>query len=170
TISDFTSDVRAVTPTGAAELAAPSLIDINTHLRQMQATLTRSTQYIIQTYKNELENYVSNLQRPNRLFREKEQYLDKLTYDMLHHLKRIYQNRLHTYQSLSIRFSHLNPKKKYQQLNETKKELTHRLDRQSKQNLQAKKNQLQLNINQHTQYNQLEKKKRDKAITFNTDV
>ena len=169
TISDFTSDVRAVTPTGAAELAAPSLIDINTHLRQMQATLTRSTQYIIQTYKNELENYVSNLQRPNRLFREKEQYLDKLTDDMLHHLKRIYQNRLHTYQSLSIRFSHLNPKKQYQQINETKKELTRRLDRQSKQILQAKKQQLQLYIHQLALLNPLEIMKRGYAIPYNMD-
>src|SRR5699024_534652 len=128
TISDFTSDVRAVTPTGAAELAAPSLIDINTHLRQIQATLTRSTQYIIQTYKNELENYVSNLQRPNRLFREKKQYLYKLTDVMRHNLKIIYLKLLHTNQSLSIRFSHLKTKKQYQQINETKKELTRRLD------------------------------------------
>src|SRR5699024_12667931 len=72
TISDFTSAVRAGTPTGDAELAAPSLIDINTHLRHMQATLTRSTQYIIQTYTNELKNYVSILQRPNRLITEKD--------------------------------------------------------------------------------------------------
>src|SRR5699024_12377556 len=108
----------------------------------------RSTQYIIQIYKNGWENYVSNLQRTNRLFREKEQYLDKLTDDMLHHLKRIYQNRLHTYQSLSIRFSHLTPKKQYKQLNETKKELTRRLDRQSKQIVQAKKPQLQIHTHQ----------------------
>src|SRR5699024_12879960 len=120
-----------------------------------------------QTYKNELENYVSNLQRPNRLFREKEQYLDKLTDDMLHHLKRIYQNRLHTYQSLSIRFSHLNPKRQYQQLNETKKELTRRLDRQSKQILQEKKQKLQLYIHQLALLNPLEIIKRVYAIPYN---
>src|SRR5699024_2902742 len=71
TISDLTSDVRAVTPIGAAELAATSLIDIIIHLREMQATLTPSMHYTIHTNKNDLENYVSNLQRPNRMFREK---------------------------------------------------------------------------------------------------
>src|SRR5699024_1311811 len=136
---------------------------------QMQATLTRSTQYIIQTYKNELENYVSNLQRPNRLFREKEQYLDKLTDDMLHHLKRIYQNRLHTYQYLSIRFSHLNPKKQYQQLNETKKELTRRLDRQTKHIIQAISQPLQLYIHLLAILNPHEIMIRGYTIPYNMD-
>src|SRR5699024_12478157 len=102
--------------------------------------------------------------RTNRIIREKEQYLDKLTDDMLHHLKRTYQNRLHTYKSLSIRFSHLNPKKQYQQINETKKELTRRLDRQSKQILQAKKQQLQLYIHQLALLNPLKLIKRDYYI------
>src|SRR5699024_4661200 len=61
------------------------------------------------------------------------------------------------------------PKKQYQQLNETKKELTRRLDRQSKQILQAKKQQLQLYIHQLALLNPLEIMKRGYAIPYNMD-
>src|SRR5699024_5840507 len=69
----------------------------------------------------------------------------------------------------SIRFSHLNTKKQYQQINETKKELKRRLDRQTKQIIKAKKQQLQQYNNQLAHLNTLEIMKRGYAIPYNMD-
>lgn len=171
TISDFTSDVRAVTPTGAAELAVPSLLEIKTRLQQLQTTLTRSTQSIVQSYKKELQQHLhaAALQKPNRLFREKEQYMDKLSDDMQLHLNRVFQNRSHMYQALSIRLTHQNPKQQCRQLKETTKELTRRLNRDQSHILQLKKQHLQMLIHRLTLLNPLEIMKRGYAIPYNKD-
>jgi len=46
TIADFVADLRAATPTAAAEIAAPNIVDIVTHLRGLQSRLNRGLQNI----------------------------------------------------------------------------------------------------------------------------
>ncbi len=49
TISDFVADLRAPTPTGAAEMAVPNTIDVNNHLNNLSIRLNR---YISSRLKN----------------------------------------------------------------------------------------------------------------------
>lgn len=42
TISDFVSDLRAPTPTGAAEIAVPNLVDLISHIEQLKIRLKES--------------------------------------------------------------------------------------------------------------------------------
>ena len=80
TISDFVADLRATTPTGAAEMAVPDIRDIVKLLNQIDIRLLNSTQNIINMRKevlNKLDNaYV--LKNPLAIYEIKGQKFDNL--------------------------------------------------------------------------------------------
>lgn len=80
TISDFVADLRAPTPTGAAEMAVPDIRDIVKLLNQIDIRLLNSTQNIINMQKevlNKLDNaYV--LKNPLAIYEIKGQKFDNL--------------------------------------------------------------------------------------------
>jgi exodeoxyribonuclease VII large subunit len=80
TISDFVSDLRAPTPTGAAEMAVPNITDFYNYLNQIYIRLNKSTSTIIKTKKDYLnslkESYV--LKNPMNIYEIKEQNFDNL--------------------------------------------------------------------------------------------
>ena len=53
-ILDFVCDVRAATPTAAAELALPDIYSVNMQLAGYERTVRRQTENIISSYKNRL--------------------------------------------------------------------------------------------------------------------
>ena len=80
TISDFVADLRAPTPTGAAEMAVPDIKDITKLLSQIEIRLLNSTANIININKevlNKLQNaYV--LKNPLAIYEIKGQKFDNL--------------------------------------------------------------------------------------------
>ncbi len=80
TISDFVSDLRAPTPTGAAEMAVPNISDFYNYLNQIYIRLNKSTNTIIKTKKDYLnslkDSYV--LKNPMNIYEIKEQNFDNL--------------------------------------------------------------------------------------------
>lgn len=60
TLSDFVSDVRASTPTAAAELVTPNLIDIKNRLAFNNDKINRRIIYILEDYKTRILNSNSN--------------------------------------------------------------------------------------------------------------
>lgn len=52
TLTDFVADLRAPTPTGAAEMAVPNLKDIDAMLKQYEIRLTKSVNNKITNYQN----------------------------------------------------------------------------------------------------------------------
>ena len=56
TIADFVADLRAPTPTGAAEMAVPNLLDIKTILEQLEIRLNKHIKNALNTHIKKLDN------------------------------------------------------------------------------------------------------------------
>jgi exodeoxyribonuclease VII large subunit len=80
TICDFVSDLRAPTPTGAAEMAVPNISDFYNYLNQIYIRLNKSTNNIIKTKKEKLESLKNSyvLKNPLNIYETKEQKFDNL--------------------------------------------------------------------------------------------
>ncbi|MGN1337653.1 MAG: exodeoxyribonuclease VII large subunit [Candidatus Coprovivens sp.] len=80
TIADYVADLRAPTPTGAAEMAVPNLIDLLHLLEQYKIRMNENVKGIVNFYQKKLDiiknSYV--LKNPLALYEVKEQKLDTL--------------------------------------------------------------------------------------------
>jgi len=104
TIADFVADLRAPTPTGAAEMAVPNLVDLKTLINQYTIRLNENVKGIINLYTKKLEalkgSYV--LKNPLALYEAKEQkldsYIDRVN-GIIKSLLELYTHRLNTVKS-----------------------------------------------------------------------
>ncbi|SFA41809.1 Exodeoxyribonuclease VII large subunit [Anoxybacillus pushchinoensis] len=80
TIADFVADLRAPTPTGAAELAVPHIADLLSRVSEQQARLIRATKERLNAEQKRLQSLRSSyaFRYPKRLYEQKEQQLDTL--------------------------------------------------------------------------------------------
>ncbi|PXW91672.1 exodeoxyribonuclease VII large subunit [Streptohalobacillus salinus] len=80
TIADFVSDLRAPTPTAAAELAVPSLVEVTRELKQLTGKLDEQLMQRLKDKKYQLERLTSSyaFKYPKQLINEKEQELDRM--------------------------------------------------------------------------------------------
>ncbi len=80
TIADFVADMRAPTPTGAAEMAVPTVFDTITILKAQEIRLTKTISHILKTKESLLKKYEDSyiLKNPLSLYELKEQKLDML--------------------------------------------------------------------------------------------
>ena len=82
TLSDFVSDVRASTPTAAAELVTPNIIDIKNILSFNSDKLNRRMSYILEEYRTRIANsnsnpYFRNYTNIYKIYKEKVCLLEK---------------------------------------------------------------------------------------------
>ena len=80
TIADYVADLRAPTPTGAAEMAVPNLLDINNLINQYKIRSNEAINNIIKKNKLRLDKLITSyvLKNPLSLYEIKEQKLDNL--------------------------------------------------------------------------------------------
>jgi exodeoxyribonuclease VII large subunit len=116
TISDFVADLRAPTPTGAAELATPDVTDL---LLRIQALQTKILKYAKANLHNE-RNRLSALERsfvfrsPQQLLQQRTQALDLFQERLNNGLDRLlifHKNQLHVH---FTKLNHLSPVKRIQ--------------------------------------------------------
>ena len=80
TIADFVADLRAPTPTGAAEMAVPNISDLKTLLNQYEIRLTNIINNKIKGYFDKLNYYKDSyvLKNPLAIYELKEQKLSNI--------------------------------------------------------------------------------------------
>lgn len=78
TISDFVADLRAPTPSAAAELVVPVSTDLELKVRQRQLELEKNIQKILADRQNQLKYLTSHLKHPKRRLEEMALRLDEL--------------------------------------------------------------------------------------------
>ena len=80
TIADFVADVRAATPSNAAELAVPDLTELHVRISALQLQMQRSQTRYLQRKREMLQKFLENraLRQPMALVQDKRMALDFL--------------------------------------------------------------------------------------------
>ena len=80
TIADFAADLRAPTPTGAAEMAVPTVLDVNTLIDNYKIRLNKNIKNMVNTKFIKLRSLKNSfiLKNPMSMYEVKEQKLDSL--------------------------------------------------------------------------------------------
>ncbi len=105
TLSDFAADVRAPTPTAAAEFAVPVLEDLKATIKHHFDRLSYNLQQII-SHKTKIMSFCDNiLKSPERLIQTYEQKLDLLGFKILGRLPQIMESHILTLSRLSARIT-----------------------------------------------------------------
>lgn len=92
TISDFVSDLRAPTPTGAAEIAVPNMVDLMSHIEQLKIRLKESVLSKLNYNKLLLDSMKSSyvIKTPMVMYENKQQKIDL----MLSKLKTLMEHKI----------------------------------------------------------------------------
>jgi exodeoxyribonuclease VII large subunit len=77
TIADFTADVRAPTPTAAAQLVVPAMRELSQRLAETEATLEGAIAGVIGGYRKEVGHVGARLRDPLGLIRDARQRVDE---------------------------------------------------------------------------------------------
>ena len=85
TISDFVADLRAPTPSAAAELAVPNINDIYAEIDSYMLSLNKEITYILENYKTDLSILSNTLKNknPEKIIEEKRLRLDIIYSELL---------------------------------------------------------------------------------------
>lgn len=102
TIADFVADLRAPTPTGAAEMAVPNMVDLINYIRQVEIRLNKNVTNHIELLKKSLNALASSyvLSNPMASFEIREQKLDS-------YISRLNQLMSHRLETAQTRFDNI---------------------------------------------------------------
>lgn len=171
TISDYVSDLRAPTPTGAAEIAVPSQQELRERIYTLERALTRELNREI-TNKN---NYLQRLKQsyafryPKQLLNQKEQELDKHVESLQRAMLNNNQQKEKEYINLHTRLLTQHPQK---QIEQSQKELDNNIKKQNfymSQIIERNKVHLINTIDKLMLLNPLETMKRGFALPYTAD-
>lgn len=102
TIADYVADLRAPTPTGAAEMAVPNLSDINNMINQYHIRLNEAINNIIKKNQLRLSKITTSyiLKNPLSLYEIKEQKLDNIIDSLNKYIKNLLSKNEVRYQNI----------------------------------------------------------------------
>lgn len=114
TISDFVADLRAPTPTGAAELAVPSLLEVTSQVHHLTERLKKLSRISLMNKYEQLQRLTTAkaFYQPEQLLFQKVQYVDHVTERMHMLVKTAYQEKREQFKESLNRLEKLHPERK----------------------------------------------------------
>ena len=111
TIADFVADMRAPTPTGAAEMAVPNIVDVLSYLEQVNLRLNTSMNTILSIKQDKLSTIMESqiFKNPSRMYEIKEQMFDILYEKLSKEIINIVNEKKHELDILKSSFVFKNP-------------------------------------------------------------
>lgn len=111
TICDFVADLRAPTPSAAAELATPNMTELLSYFKSVKDSLPAIIQRRIDFEKQELDNLASSkvLLSPDEFINIRKNELDMLSADMIKAFKAILSENQREFVALSAKLDALSP-------------------------------------------------------------
>lgn len=139
TISDFVADLRAPTPTAAAELAVPNRLDLVERTRALQQRLSMVMRERVKQEKRQLERLQKSyaFRYPAQLIRQKEQELDQKIERLKRASLQLVQTKKHSFVQAKKMIEYHHPQERVKQLKEKvaqhelmlKREINHQITR-----------------------------------------
>jgi exodeoxyribonuclease VII large subunit len=146
TIADLVADLRAPTPSGAAELITPDSAEVQRTLAAFSKRITLAAQRLVSTRRQSHELMLSRLQRshPGAVLRQMQQSADELTRQLEAALQtRLLNHQLH-YQNIAQRLLRAAPRERIQKSTHLLSSLKMRLANATQQRLQEARSRLAL--------------------------
>lgn len=135
-ISDFVADVRAPTPSAAAEIIAPDAAHWHNRSRELAASLQKSIQKILRAKQEKLLHLQQRLRHPGADLRMQSQQLDQLELRLQRAQEQQYGKYKQRLYNLLQRQGNLHPKNQLLQNQKNLKQLTAQLARHMRRQLQ----------------------------------
>lgn len=148
TIADFVADVRAATPTAAAELAVPQLTEIHEKVFERQGRLIRAVMNRLQFEKKRLAHLQHSyaFRYPPQLIRQKNQDLDRLLERLRREMNVQVERKVEKWKNIDQQIRHKHPKRLLIEAKEQRMQITKRLIREMKQRHKESMMDFQQNI------------------------
>lgn len=111
TIADFVADLRAPTPTGAAELAVPQVNDVISYLNQLKIRTTKAIQHKMKIQMQKLEEIKSRyiFTNPIAIYQAKELMFDSIIERLKFSTKNLLNNKEKIYEQMKKSYIWQNP-------------------------------------------------------------
>ncbi|MFS1512225.1 exodeoxyribonuclease VII large subunit [Chengkuizengella sp. SCS-71B] len=171
TIADFVADVRAATPTAAAELAVSHQLEIKNHLEHLKQRLNKAVFYHLQKKAEKLEQLKrsSYLRSPQKQLVQPTEHLDRLKDQLIFNmLNRMRYTREKLYK-VEAGLSTLNLKNKLDYSNQRLKNIQHRLNHIIMVYIKNQKLKLSSNVRQLDALSPLKVMDRGYSLVYNED-
>ena len=150
TLIDFVSDMRAATPTAAAEIATPVLMEIHQQLRNLQTRLEQALSRQLQIKRERMQALAnaSIFQNPERIYQVYQQRVDQLEMRLTQMMQQTVQQKRQQLVKNQHRLELASPSRRVQTEKQALQYLAKRLEQAQVQLMKDKKQQFQRAIQQ----------------------
>lgn len=150
TLIDFVSDMRAATPTAAAEIATPVLMEIHQQLRNLQTRLEQALSRQLQIKRERMQALAnaSIFQNPERIYQVYQQRVDQLEMRLQQMMQQSVQQKRQQLVKNQHRLELVSPIRRVQTEKQALQYLAKRLEQAQGQLMKDKKQQFQRVIQQ----------------------
>nr|WP_295000579.1 exodeoxyribonuclease VII large subunit [uncultured Methanobrevibacter sp.] len=171
TIADFVADLRAPTPTAAAELAVPQIKELKNNVNQLTRRANKSMNKIIQDKKINLNNITDKqiIKNPESIYDIKQMHLDHLISNLNNFSKAIISENKNKLKILEKSNIFKNPESIYKLQKNSLESLINSLNYSSKNIISTNKNKLKI-IKNNTALKNPKKIYHEKQISLNNYI